>query len=82
MIGAPTYRRMIEASRQFTVVIEKDEDGVYVGSVPALKGCHSQGRTVDELMQNITEAIELCLDVADEPPSETFVGVQQVRVIR
>ncbi len=73
---------MNEIARQYTVVIERDEDGVYVGSVPALKGCHSQGDTIDELMANITEAIELCLDVADEPPSETFIGVQQVRVTR
>jgi predicted RNase H-like HicB family nuclease len=46
----------------FTVIIEKDEDGFYVGSVPALKGCHSQGRSVDELLSNVKEAIELCLD--------------------
>ncbi|MDO8570972.1 MAG: type II toxin-antitoxin system HicB family antitoxin, partial [Candidatus Woesearchaeota archaeon] len=43
----------------FTVVIEKDEDGYYVGSVPALRGCHTQGKTLDELLKNIKEAIEL-----------------------
>ena len=66
----------------FTVVIEKDEDGVYVGSVPALKGCHTQGRTMDELLENIKEAIELCLEVEHvEIPTEQFVGIQQVQVI-
>jgi len=35
----------------FTVVIEKDEDGFYAGSVPALRGCHTQGKTVDEFMK-------------------------------
>ena len=39
--------------REFYVVIEKDEDGLYVGEVPQLKACYSQGETIDELMQNI-----------------------------
>lgn len=39
----------------FTVVIEKDEDGYYVGYVPSIRGCHTQGRTLDELMKNIKE---------------------------
>ena len=73
-------RPMATTDRNFTVVIEQDEDGMYVGSVPALKGCHSQGRTVDELMENITEAIELCLEVEDDVPAEHFVGVRQVHV--
>ena len=45
----------------FTVIVERDEDGYLVGSVPALKGCHTQGRTMDELLANVKEAIELCL---------------------
>lgn len=45
----------------FTAVIEKDEDGYYVGYVPSIKECHTHGRTLDELMKNIKEAIELCL---------------------
>ncbi len=64
----------------FTVVIEKDEDGYLVGSVPALKGCHTQGKTMDELLANIKEAIELCLEVEKDIPTEEFVGVQQVKV--
>jgi predicted RNase H-like HicB family nuclease len=48
--------------KNFTVIIEK-EDNYYVGSVPALKGCHTQGKTIDELLKNIKEAIELCLEV-------------------
>ncbi len=64
----------------FTVLIEKDEDGYYVGSVPALKGCHTQGKTVDELLKNIKESIELCLEVEGEIPKEEFVGIQQVQV--
>ena len=45
----------------FTVVIEKDEDDYFFGYVPSIKGCHTQGKTLDELMKNIKEAIELCL---------------------
>ena len=64
----------------FTVIIEKDEDGYYVGSVPTLKGCHTQGKTIDELLKNIKEAIELCLEVEGEVPEEQFIGIQQVKV--
>ena len=65
----------------FTVVIEKDEDGYYVGYVPSIKGCHTQGKTIDELMKNIKEAIELCLEVENrEIEPEKFVGVQNVEV--
>ncbi|MAG47269.1 hypothetical protein CL617_01570 [archaeon] len=64
----------------FTVLIEKDEDGYYVGSVPSLRGCHTQGKTIDELLKHIKEAIELCLEVEKEVPKEQFIGLQQVKV--
>ena len=48
---------------EFTVVIEQDEDGIYVASVPELPGCHTQAQTLDELNQRIKEAIELYLEV-------------------
>jgi len=64
----------------FTVLIEKDEDGFYVGSVPVLRGCHTQGKTIDELLKNIKEAIELCLEVEKDVPKEQFIGIQQVQV--
>lgn len=54
---------MKKSVHNFTVLIEQDEDGYYVGNVPALRGCHTQGKTMDELLANIKEAIELCLDV-------------------
>jgi len=65
----------------FTVVIERDEDGVYVGYVPSIKGCHTQGETIDELMENIKEAIELCLEVEQKKiEPEKFIGVQNIEV--
>ncbi|HLD83237.1 MAG TPA: type II toxin-antitoxin system HicB family antitoxin [archaeon] len=68
-------------AHNFTVVIEKDEDGFYVGSVPSLRGCHSQGRTIDELMKNMKEAIELCLEVQSEAHEEEFIGIQQIKIM-
>mgnify|MGYP003382665317 FL=1 len=68
-------------SRQFDVVIEKDEEGVYVASVPQLPGCHTDATSLDELMVEIREAIELCLEVeGDESGNLEFVGIQRVTI--
>lgn len=64
-------------AREFSVVIERDEDGVFMASVPALRGCHTQAKSMDVLMKRIREAIELCLEVEEPVPTE-FVGVQRV----
>jgi len=47
---------------QLPIVVEKDEDGLYVVECPLLEGCYSQGKTVDEALKNIREVIELCLE--------------------
>ena len=49
--------------REFSVVIEKDEDGYFVATVPALRGCHTQAKSLDTLMKRIKEAVKLCLEV-------------------
>jgi len=68
-------------THDFDVIVERDADGYYVASVPALHGCHTQARSLDELMERIREAIALCLEVQGEPPeSLDFIGVQSVRV--
>ena len=70
-------------TNEFSVVIERDEDGYYVASVPALPGCHTQAKSLDELMIRVKEAIELCLEVAEEPPSDLeFIGVQRISISR
>jgi len=66
--------------REFEVVIEKDRDGFYVGSVPSLRGCHTQAKSLDELMVRIKEVIELCLEVEQEPITNEFIGIQKVAV--
>ena len=67
---------------QYDVVIERDAAGWYVGSVPALPGCHTQARSLDELMTRVRAAAELCLEVAAEDAGEPleFVGVQRLSV--
>lgn len=79
------------SKKQFKVIIERDEDSYFVASVPALPGCHTQGRTFTEPMANIKDAIKLCLDVAKDDPSyrkqiaafgyePTLVGVELVNI--
>jgi predicted RNase H-like HicB family nuclease len=68
-------------SREFSVVIERDEEGYLVASVPSLPGCHTQARSLDELMERMQEAIALCLDVeADSTKELEFVGVKLIKV--
>lgn len=67
--------------RQFDVIIERDEEGSYVGSVPQLPGCHTQGRSLDELMERMREAVELCLDIEVAPDqSLEFIGIQRITI--
>lgn len=55
--------------RSFNVILERDREGFYVASVPTLRGCHTQGRSLDEVMERIREATELCLEVESEKAS-------------
>jgi Uncharacterized conserved protein len=54
---------MHSMEKEFTVIIERDEEGFFAGTVPSLKGCHTQARSLDEPMERIKEAIQLCLEV-------------------
>ena len=69
-------------STEYTIVIEKDEDGYYVGSVPALPGCHTQGKSIDQLLVRMKEAIALWLEVEGEDAQSSLelVGVQRISV--
>ena len=65
----------------YMVLIEEDEDGLLVASVPSLKGCHTQARDLQTLMKRIREAIHLCLECQKESISRLrFVGVQEVKI--
>jgi len=70
--------------QNFIVLIEKDEDGVFIGSVPSLKGCYTYGKTLDALMTNLKEAIGAHLEAFGEEeeklPVTRFAGVQEIEV--
>jgi predicted RNase H-like HicB family nuclease len=70
----------VKNQRTFTVLIERDEEGYYVATVPSLRGCHTQAKTLDTLMKRIREAIALCLASDGMVPSLELVGIQQVSV--
>lgn len=71
----------MKSKRTFTVIIEQDEDGYYVATVPALRGCHTQAKSQDVLMKRVREVIKLCLE-DEETNGEPLelVGIQQVIV--
>ena len=67
--------------REFNVIIEKDSEGYFLATVPELKGCHTQAKSLDLLMKRVREAIELCLESEhDLTGSYEFIGVQRVGV--
>ncbi len=62
-------------TRAFDVVIERDCEGCYVASVPELRGCHTQAKSLDTLMKRVREAIELCLEVEEEESGPREAGI-------
>ncbi|MEM3028887.1 MAG: type II toxin-antitoxin system HicB family antitoxin [Thermoproteota archaeon] len=70
---------------EFDVVIIEDETGGYVASVPSLPGCHTQAETLDELMRNVQEAIQLYLETLEEDEKRELLkqrvfGIQRVSI--
>lgn len=67
--------------KEFNVIIERDSEGYFVASVPALPGCHTQAKSLDVLLERIKEAVELCIEVEGlhAEPAE-FIGVQRIAV--
>lgn len=62
--------------KEFNVIIEKDTDGYFVASIPSLKGCHTQAKSLDVLIEGILEATELCLEFEESIVLE-FAGIQK-----
>ena len=73
----------MDKTKKYTVLIEQDEDGMYVAKVPDISGCYTQGKSVREVMERIKEAIEVCLEAekTEQYQPLKFVGIQQVEVI-
>lgn len=67
---------------QFTVYIEQDEDGIYIGSVPSIPACHAQGKTQKEMLKNLSEVIRLCLrnENIKEIQKQKFIGIQNLEL--
>lgn len=73
--------KTLRKKREFSVVIERDTEGFYVASVPALPGCHTQAKSLDLLMRRIGEAIDLCLEETGmDAPTNEFIGVQRIAI--
>ena len=69
------------SKREFSVIVERDEAGYYVATVPQLPGCNTQARSLDKLTERIREAIALCLEAERDLPAPTeFIAVQRVAV--
>ena len=68
-------------SQTFDMIIEKDSDGFYISTVPALHGCHTQAKSLDELLIRTREVIELCLEVENTSyETNEFIGMQRLTV--
>ena len=72
---------MVEQDSDFTVLIEQDEDGTYIAKVPEIEGCYTQGKTLEEAISRIKEAIEVCLegDRGEINPMK-FIGIQKISI--
>lgn len=64
---------------QFTVLIEQDENGIYVAKVPDIPGCYTQGKTVAEVIERVREAIQVCIE-AEDVETLKFIGIQHIEV--
>jgi len=73
---------MAEEKLHLPIIIEQDEDNVYIVSCPAFKGCHSYGNTIEEAMKNLREVIEICLEEQQIDTSNKFIGFREMEIIR
>lgn len=65
----------------FSVIIEQDEDGIFVAKVPDIPGCYTQGKTIQQVMERVREAIQVCLESEKrEIRPLKFIGLQQIEV--
>jgi len=67
-------------TKKYTVLIEKDEEGWLISEVMELPGCHTQAKTMDQLLKRTKEAIQVYIDTSEEKDISEFVGIQQIEV--
>lgn len=68
-------------TQHFPVVVETDEDGIYIVSCPTFKGCHADGKTIDEALANLKEVIEICLEEQPALGTNQFIGVREMEIV-
>lgn len=79
MISITLPEETMKKKQEFNVIIEKDSAGYYVATVPSLKACHTQAKSLDILMKRVKEVIDLCLEEQRKPEtSSEFIGVQRI----
>ncbi|MFW5704900.1 MAG: type II toxin-antitoxin system HicB family antitoxin [Nanoarchaeota archaeon] len=66
--------------KKYTIIVEKDDEGNYVGYVPELQGCYTEGSTLDELLKNMKEVISVWVEIDKDLSPLEFVGVQTIEV--
>ena len=66
----------------FPIIIETDEDGVIIVSCPQFQGCHTYGKTIEEALSRIKEAIELCCEDTPLDTLNTFLGFREIEIIQ
>ena len=73
-------KRRSKKSYHFPILIEQDEDGVYIVSCPSFQGCHSYGKTIEEALKNIREVIEMCVEETPAKELNKFIGFREVEI--
>jgi predicted RNase H-like HicB family nuclease len=71
----------MSTKKHFPILIEQDEDGIYIASCPSIQGCSSYGKTINEALQNIQEAIQASIGEIDlTSEGNTFVGFRDLEI--
>jgi predicted RNase H-like HicB family nuclease len=79
-LGAPRLAGTIDAPDRLLVTVERDETGAYIAECPSIPGCVSEGATENEALENIREAMQLCLQVRDEQGLPLTIKVYEIEV--
>ena len=73
-------RRLSMKKLHLPIIVEQDEDGYYIVSCPAFKGCHSYGKTIDKAIKNIREVVGMCLEEEGVENLNEFVGFRELEI--
>ena len=66
--------------KHYPIIIEQDRDGVYIVECPLFKGCRSYGHDIEEAVENIREAIEVCIEEDTSDDQSTFIGIRDIEL--